>query len=93
MPHSHLVLDNYGHTHTHTRARALSIVILIAFPQQQLLQESAAMLRLYVNCLSCPAGLRGMYPTSAFGCAWQHVCIHFAICRHVMVLGPTHALC
>jgi len=35
---------------TNTRSE---YVILTAFPQQQLLQESVSVLRLYVHCLSC----------------------------------------
>ena len=46
MAHALCVLDNYGYRHSKCE-------LLIAFPRQQWLCESASMLCLYVNCLSC----------------------------------------
>jgi len=46
---AHCMLDNEGHAHTHTQSQ---YAILIAFPQQQWLQERASMLRCaFIACL------------------------------------------
>ena len=48
MAHAHCTLDTQGYKHTHS-----GCVILIAFPLQQWLHESAAMLRYtYIACLA-----------------------------------------